>query len=130
MIAYPRTMICTDSRVACDNEVYHPRLRASFPRAIAKYVRERGVVTLPEMIRKITSMPAAVYGLSSKGLLREGMDADICVFDYEKLQDHATFANCKARSTGISYVLVGGEVVVVDAVHNGKRNGKILRHKA
>ncbi len=129
VIAYPRTMICTDSRVACDNKVYHPRLRASFPRALAKYVRERGVVTLPEMIRKITAMPAAVYGLAAKGLLREGMDADICVFDPEKIQDHATFANCHARATGLAFVLVGGEVVVKDAVHNGKRPGRMLRYR-
>ncbi len=128
VIAYPRTMICTDSGVAGDNQVYHPRLRASFPRALAKYVRERGVVTLPEMIRKITAMPAAVYGLTTKGLLREGMDADICVFDPEKIQDHATFADCRARATGLAFVLVGGEVVVKDAVHNGKRNGRVLRY--
>ncbi len=128
VIAYPRTMICTDSGVAGDNKVYHPRLRASFPRALAKYVRERGVVTLPEMIRKITAMPAAVYGLASKGILREGMDADICVFDPEKIQDHATFADCRARATGLAYVLVGGEVVVRDAASNGKRVGRVLRH--
>lgn len=128
VVAHPRTMICTDSGVAGNNMVHHPRLRASFPRALAKYVRERGVVTLPEMIRKITAMPAAVYGLTTKGLVREGMDADICVFDPEKIQDHATFANCRARATGLSFVLVGGEVVVKDAVHNGKRMGRMLRY--
>ena len=129
VIAYPRAMICTDSGVAGNNLVHHPRLRASFPRALAKYVRERGVVTLPEMIRKITAMPAAVYGLTTKGLVREGMDADICVFDPEKIQDHATFANCHARATGLAFVLVGGEVVVKDAVHNGKRPGRMLRYR-
>ena len=129
VIAFPRAMICTDSGVAGKNNVYHPRLRASFPRAIKEYVRVRGVVTLPEMIRKMTAMPAAVYGLSGKGLLREGMDADICVFDAEQLCDHATFADCKARATGLHYVLVSGEVVVKDAVHNGKRLGRVLRYR-
>jgi N-acyl-D-amino-acid deacylase len=128
VIAHPRTMICTDSGVAGNNKVYHPRLRASFPRALAKYVRERGTVTLPEMIRKITAMPAAVYGLTTKGLLREGMDADICVFDPDSIQDHATFANCRARATGLAFVLVGGEIVVKDAVGNGKRAGRVLRY--
>ena len=126
VIAHPRTMICTDSGVAGNNKVHHPRLRASFPRALAKYVRERGVVTLPEMIRKITAMPAAVYGLTGKGILREGMDADICVFDPDTIQDHATFANCRARATGLAYVIVGGEIAVKDAVHNGKRQGRVL----
>lgn len=128
VIAHPRTMICTDSGVAGNNKVFHPRLRASFPRALAKYVRERGTVTLPEMIRKITAMPAAVYGLATKGLLREGMDADICVFDPDAIQDHATFGNCRAPATGLSYVLVGGKIVVKDAVSNGTRAGRVLRY--
>ncbi len=128
VIAHPRMMICTDSGVAGNNKVYHPRLRASFPRALAKYVRERRVVTLPEMIRKITAMPAAVYGLTGKGILREGMDADICVFDPASIQDHATFADCRARATGLHYVLVNGEIVVKNATHNGKRAGRVLRY--
>jgi N-acyl-D-amino-acid deacylase len=128
VIAHPRTMICTDSGVAANNKVYHPRLRASFPRALAKYVRERGVVTLPEMIRKMTALPATVYGLTAKGVLREGMDADVCVFDPEKIQDHATFADCRARATGLAFVLVGGEIVVKDATGNGKRAGRVLRY--
>ena len=128
VISHPRAMICTDSGVAGNNKVYHPRLRASFPRALAKYVRERKTVTLPEMIRKITAMPAAVYGLTTKGLLREGFDADICVFDPDKIRDHATFTDCAARATGLCYVLVSGEIVVKDAVHNGKRVGRVLRY--
>lgn len=130
VIAHPRAMICTDSGVAASNKVYHPRLRGSFPRAIAKYVRERGVVTLPEMIRKITAMPAAVYGLAGKGLLREGMDADICIFDAASIQDNATFADCSKRADGIAYVLLNGEVVVENAVHNGKRCGNVLLYHA
>ncbi len=126
VISHPRAMICTDSGVAGDNKVYHPRLRGSFPRAIGRYVRERRVVTLSEMIRKITAMPAAVYGLSHKGLLREGMDADICIFDAECILDNATFADCSKRADGLAYVLLSGEVVVENAIHNGKRCGKVL----
>ena len=129
VIAHPRAMICTDSGLAANNKVYHPRLRASFPRALGKYVRERRVVTLPEMIRKITAMPAAVYGLSGKGLLREGMDADICIFDAERITDNATFADCSKRADGLAYVLVGGEIVVENAVHNGKRAGRVLLYR-
>ena len=126
VMAYPRAMICTDSGVARDMKVYHPRLRGTFPRALGRYVRERGVVSLPEMIRKMTSMPAAVYELSGKGLIREGYDADICIFDADKIIDHAEYTDCHKRAEGLNYVILGGEVVVVDAVYNGKRMGKVI----
>lgn len=127
VIAHPRAMICTDSQVAGNNKVYHPRLRASFPRALSKYVRERGVVSLPEMIRKMTAMPAAVYSLTGKGLLREGMDADICIFDAARIKDNATFADCSKRADGMNYVILSGEVVVENAVSGGNRCGRVLR---
>ena len=85
-------MICTDSGVAGAASIYHPRLRGSFPRAIARYSREMNVVSLPEMIRKMTSLPAHVYGLKTKGLVKEGMDADIIVFD-DKIQVSDIFVN-------------------------------------
>ncbi|MBR5739094.1 MAG: D-aminoacylase [Lachnospiraceae bacterium] len=125
VMAHPRAMICTDSGIP-SSKVYHPRARASFPRALGKYVREEKVVTLPEMIRKMTAMPARVYGLTGKGLLREGMDADVCIFDENRIRDLATYENCHLRAEGLSYVLLGGEVVVKDAVFQGKRNGKLL----
>ena len=130
VIAHPRAMICTDSQVAGNNKVYHPRLRGSFPRALAKYVRERAAVTLPDMIRKMTAMPAAVYSLTGKGLLREGMDADICIFDAARIKDNATFADCSKRADGLSYVILSGEVVVTNAVHDGRRRGRVLRRDA
>ena len=126
VLRHPRAMICTDSDVVIKQTVYHPRLRGSFPRVLGRYVRERGVTTLPEMIRKMTAMPAAVYGLKGKGLLREGFDADICIFDPEKIIDHADFIQCHARAEGLNYVILGGEVVVEDAVFNGKRMGKVI----
>ena len=89
-------------------------------------MRERKVVSLPEMIRKMTAMPAAVYGLTGKGLLAEGFDADICVFNPDTITDRATFSQRTLRAEGLNYVLLGGEVVVEDAVFNGKRMGKLL----
>ena len=126
VIAHPRVMICTDSGVVSSASSYHPRLRASFVRAIARYVRERGVVTLPEMIRKMTSMPAAVYGFQSKGLIREGMDADICIFVPEKIEDKATFSNPRLRAAGFDYVLVGGKIAAENAVFTGEMGGTML----
>ena len=126
VLAHPRAMICTDSGVAGNRPVYHPRLRGTFPRALGRYVRERGITTLPEMIRKMTAMPASVYGLWSKGLIREGMDADICVFDAEKIIDKSEYTNCTLGAEGLSYVILGGEVVCENATYNGKRKGKLI----
>jgi len=125
-MAHPRAMSCTDSGGARTNPVFHPRLKASFPRVLGHYVRERGVTSLAEMIRKITSMPASVYGLKTKGLLWEGMDADICIFDADKIIDKATFTACNQRAEGLRYVILGGEIVVKDAVYQGGRPGRFL----
>lgn len=126
VMAHPRAMICTDSGVARRLTVYHPRLRGTFPRALGRYVRERKVVSLPEMIRKMTSMPASVYGFRTKGLLWEGMDADICVFDADKICDKAEFTDCGKRAEGLNYVILNGEIVVRDAVYQGGKPGRFL----
>jgi N-acyl-D-amino-acid deacylase len=74
----------------------------------------------------MTSMPATVYNLTGKGLLREGMDADICIFDADKIIDKATYQNCNERCEGLNFVIIDGKVVVKDAVFNGKMAGKII----
>jgi len=128
VLAHPRAMICTDGSVAKENPVYHPRLRGSFPRVLGRYVRERKVTSLPEMIRKMTSMAAGVYGLKTKGLLWEGMDADICIFDADKIIDRADFIDCGLHAEGLNYVIVGGKIAVKDAVYTGVRAGRIIRN--
>ena len=127
VMRHPRAMICTDSGVTVKKgQFHHPRLRATFPRTLGYYVRERKVVPLHEMIRKMTAMPARVYDLPTKGLVWEGMDADLCIFDPEKIRDACWFDDCWKKNEGLSFVLVGGEVVVEDAVYNGKRMAKAL----
>ena len=127
VLRHPRAMICTDSGVTTkEGQVHHPRMNGSFPRALGRYVRERQVVPLPEMIRKMTAMPARVYRLAGKGLVWEGMDADLCVFDPEKIADGSDFIDCWKRNEGLSCVLVGGEVVVEDNVYNGKRMARAM----
>ena len=126
VLKYERAMICTDSGVAGNSNVYHPRLRGTFPRTLGKYVREKKVTTLHDMIRKMTSMPAAVYGLPTKGLIREGFDADICIFDSEKIIDRAEYTDCHKRCEGLNYVILSGDVVVENAVYNGTKNGKFI----
>lgn len=130
VMAWPKAMICTDAGVTAKPAgapvSHHPRLRGSFPRALGRYVRERGVVSLPEMIRKMTSMPAAVYGFKKKGLLVEGFDADICIFDPDRIIDHSTFTECHLHAEGLNYVLVGGLVAAKDAVATGEMGGTLL----
>lgn len=126
VLKYERAMICTDSSVAKDKKIYHPRLRASFPRFLGRYVRERKVVTIEEAIRKCTSLPALVYELSGKGKICEGFDADICIFDAERIIDKADYINCSSRCDGLNYVILGGEVVVENATYNGNKKGKFI----
>ncbi len=127
VISHPRVMIGTDGAVAAGStSTYHPRMRGTFPRALGRYVREEKTVSLPEMIRKMTSMPAAVYGFKTKGLVWEGLDADLCIFDPETIVDRADFVNCHLRAEGLSYVIVGGKIAAVDATATGELGGTIL----
>jgi N-acyl-D-amino-acid deacylase len=108
----------------------HPRLYGTFPRALGKYVREEKVVPLEEMIRKITSMPAAHLGLVRRGRLEAGWAGDVCVFDPARVADRATFAEPAVYPEGIEKVVVNGEIVVDAGTHTGRLPGKILRKNA
>lgn len=105
----------------------HPRSYGTFPRIIARYVREMGVLTLEEAIRKMTSWPALRMRLTDRGVIREGMWADVVVFDFEAIQDQATWDDPVEYPVGIDYVLVNGEVVVDHGRHTGARPGHVLR---
>jgi N-acyl-D-amino-acid deacylase len=105
----------------------HPRAYGNFPRLIAEYVRKRHVITLEEAVRKMTSWPAARMKLFDRGALRPGQWADVTVFNYERIQDTATYEDPMATPTGIDFVLVNGEVVVEQGRHTGARPGKVLR---
>ena len=130
VISHPRAMVCTDSSVAV-SAAYHPRLRGSFPRAIRRFVRELSAVPLEEMIRKMTSLPAHVYNLEGKGLIKEGYDADICIFDCDRLKDNADYATPHLHADGLNYVIVSGEVVAKDAEFTGAMPGRVIfREKA
>lgn len=125
-LRHPNCMIGTDSYVARKGASYHPRLRGAFPRAIARYVRDFGVLSLPEMIRRMTSLPAFVYGLEGKGKIAVGADADICIFDADTIQDHADYTNCGLPNEGLHYVIIDGKIVLEHGVYNGTRAGKLL----
>jgi len=85
------------------------------------------VLTLEEAVRRMTSMPASRMGLQDRGLLREGMKADITVFDPENVKDLSTFETPHVYSEGINAVIVNGAITVYNGEHTGALNGKILK---
>jgi len=105
----------------------HPRWYGTFPRVLGRYVRELKVLTLPEAVRKMTSMNAAKIGLERRGLLREGYAADITVFDPATVIDKATFEQPHQYPEGIPYVIVNGVIVLDNGRHTGALPGKVLR---
>lgn len=107
----------------------HPRAYGTFPRVIAEYVKRQPVLTLPEAVRKMTSWPAQRMGLSDRGLIREGLRADIVVFDYDALDDVAIWDKPVSSPLGIEAVLVNGELSFDGKQHTGARAGQVLRHR-
>ena len=129
VMQWPRAMIGTDGQYAPGTAGGHPRSFATFPRVLGRYVREKKVVTLENAIRKMCSLPAMVYNLPTKGLIREGMDADLVLFDAETVADKADYANPMAKNEGLDYVIVGGKVAVKDGLCTGELGGsQILAH--
>ncbi len=105
----------------------HPRNFGTFPRVLGRYVRERGLLTLEDAVRKMTSLNAAKLGIYDRGILRPGMMADVTIFDPEKVQDLATYTDPFHYNEGIQYVIVNGTVVLDDGQHTGARPGRALR---
>jgi N-acyl-D-amino-acid deacylase len=105
----------------------HPRGWGSFPRILGKYVREEHLLTLEDAIRKMTSRPAARVGLTDRGILRQGMLADVTVFDPATIHDVATFNDPNHYSAGVRWVLVNGRIVVQNGTMTAERPGRALR---
>jgi len=105
----------------------HPRSFGNAPRVVARYVKERKVLTLEEAIRKMTSWPATRMRLANRGLIKEGHWADVTIFDLDALQDRATYDQPMEFPTGIDYVLVNGVVTVQGGRHTGAKAGRVLR---
>jgi len=125
-ITHPRTMIGTDAVLLGDFP--NPRSYGTFPTILAYYVREEGRLTLEEAIRKMTSMAALRLDIRDRGMLRDGMKADIVVFDPDTVKSPATLQQPKQFPVGIEYVLVNGSIVVDQGQHTGALAGRALRH--
>lgn len=124
-ILHPNVMIASDGFL--HNEQGHPRAAGTFPRLIDKYVKT-GKLSLYDAINKMTTMQAKKLGLSNKGNLSKGSDADITIFSYDEIKDNATFDNPIKKPDGIKYVLIKGSVALKDGeIVNGKLGTSVRR---
>jgi N-acyl-D-amino-acid deacylase len=104
----------------------HPRYYGTFPRVLGRYVRELKVITLPDAVKKMTSMNADKLGITDRGRLKEGLVADVTVFDADRVIDRATFEQPHQFPVGIKYVIVNGIVTVDKEQHTGALAGRVL----
>ena len=124
---YPFNMPAADGGVSNGKGIPHPRTYGTNARVLGRYVRELKVIPLEEAIRRMTSLPAQKFNLSDRGMLREGMAADILILDENKVNDAATFENPHQFSVGIPFVIVNGKVVIDKGKHTGVRSGMSVR---
>jgi N-acyl-D-amino-acid deacylase len=127
IMQYPFNMFASDASIrAFGFGTPHPRGYGTNARVLGKYVRQEKIISLEEAIRRMTSLPAQKFQLKNIGLLKEGMNADIVIFDEAKVDDAATFEMPHAYSKGFYFVLVNGVVTVENEKHLGARAGKTL----
>lgn len=135
ILRHPATMIASDGEIPEVGVGHpHPRSYGTFTRVLGRYVRERGVISLEEAVRKMTAYPAQRLGLFDRGLIRPGMKADITIFDPALVRDVATFETPHQYSEGVSMVLVNGVSVLESGAMTPARPGQVLygpaRHRA
>jgi N-acyl-D-amino-acid deacylase len=105
----------------------HPRTYGTFARVLGRFVREEGAAPLEDVIRRMTSFPAANLHLERRGTLAPEWFADVVVFDPRTIADHATYEKPHAYATGVRHVLVNGTPVLVDGEHTGATPGRVVR---
>ena len=127
ILASPLTMVASDGEIPVFGRgAPHPRSYGTFARVLGVYVREKGLLTLEEAVRKMTSFPAARLGLLDRGLIRPGMKADLVVFDPATIRERATFERPHQYAEGVSLVVVNGEIVVDGDRMTAARPGRVL----
>jgi N-acyl-D-aspartate/D-glutamate deacylase len=131
-LRFPWTSIGSDAGAAAavgagdDLGLPHPRAFGNAVRVIAKYVKQRHVLTLEDAVRKMTSWPATRYRLASRGMIKEGNWADVTIFDLAALEDRATYERPTEYPAGIEWVLVNGAVTIDHGKHTGAKVGQVL----
>jgi N-acyl-D-aspartate/D-glutamate deacylase len=127
----PRAMFETDGDpIGYGRGFPHPRSYGAFPRVLARYVREQKVLTLEDAIRRMTSLSMQQIGQKERGVIREGMLADVVVFDADRIEDLATYQDPHRFSAGMVHILVNGQLVLRDASLTGARPGRVLKGPA
>jgi len=132
VLRYPNAMVGSDGSALAPYGPLgkghpHPRNYGTFVRVLGYYARERGIITIPDAVRKMTSLPAQKLGLRDRGVIRLGAWADLVVFNPETVVDLATYADPKRYPKGIEYVVVNGVLTVSKGRHTGARAGKVLK---
>ena len=128
--AQPWTATSSDAGIALPGDgPVHARFYGTFPRKIRHYALDRKAITIEDAVRASTSLPAQILGLRDRGMIREGFQADIVVFNPETIKDTATFFEPHQHAEGISFVLVNGVMVVNDGKLTWQRPGKVLSNK-
>ena len=125
------TMTSSDGGLSRPGEgVPHPRNNGAFARKLARYVRDERVLTLDAALQSMTALPARVFGMVDRGIIRDGAFADLVVFDPAKVQDRATYDHPHQLATGMTHVIVNGRVAWRDGRGTGVRAGAVLRPTA
>jgi N-acyl-D-amino-acid deacylase len=132
-LVLPYVVIGTDSTARCSDGKTcqgkpHPRGFGSFPRFLGKYVRDESLMSMGEAIQKITMIPAQIFHINQRGILKEGMYADLVVFDADMIIDRATYEEPFKKPEGVYFVVVNGKIVYRDGSLTDERPGKILQH--
>lgn len=127
VLQHPAVMVGSDSSVVTGHP--HPRNYGSFPRVLARYVREKNVLGMETAIQKMTSLSALRCGIYDRGILRPDMKADVVVFDPHTVSDRSTFTDPHHYATGISWILVNGQVALENGETTGQTAGLLLRRR-
>jgi N-acyl-D-amino-acid deacylase len=127
VLRHPAVMVGSDSSVVTGHP--HPRNYGTFPRVLARYVREKNVLDMETAIQKMTSLPALRCGIYDRGILRPGMKADVVVFDPHTVSDCSRFSDPHHYAVGISWIFVNGRVAFENGETTGPAAGRLLRHR-
>ena len=127
VMAHPTTMIGSDGIPTIAGKP-HPRLYGTFAKVLGHYARDEHVLSFEQAVHRMTGMPAAKFGLAGRGVVAEGADADLVLFDPSIIDDAATYEDPRRHPSGIRTVWVGGTAVMHDGRHTGERPGRTVRH--
>jgi N-acyl-D-amino-acid deacylase len=126
IMKYPYNMVGADAGVATGKGMPHPRGYGSNARVLGKYVREEKIISLEEAIRRMTSLPAQKFQFKDRGIIKEGMAADIVIFNEQEVIDLSTYEKPHQFSKGFAFVIVNGKLVIDNAQHTGVKSGIVL----